>query len=231
MRSKATTADRVMMALAGLALLGGCASQEPRLESLETTAGPTAAATQPGEVAGRSAMVWRAPNLDPDWRPYTRVLLDPVEIYRGPDAAFGGADAQQQQQIAEYVWREYRRAIEPYAASAPGPGVVRLKIMLAGLENNVPVAATATRVVPVGLAVNLGRAAMGQPGTFTGGVVLAGQMVDAQTDQPLVTAVQKCYPPMLNVKATLSSREAQEAAIRDAAEAFRRRLIEIKGGE
>jgi hypothetical protein len=230
MQSQAMIAKRVMMMFAGLALLGGCAAQAPRLENLEATAGPTAAALQPGDVAGRSAMVWRAPHLDPEWRSYTHVLLDPVEIYRGPDADFGGADAQQQQQIADVVSREYSRVIAPFAASAPGPGVVRLRIMLAGLENNVPVAATASRVVPVALAMNLGRAAMGQPGTFTGGVLLAGQLIDAQTNEPLVTAVQRCYPPILNMKATFSSREAQEVAIRDAAEDFRRRLVEIKSG-
>ena len=229
MQSKATT-TWVMMALAGLALLGGCASQAPRSQGLDTTLGPTAAAMQPGEVTGRNAIVWRAPDLDPDWRAYTRVLLDPVETYRGPDADFGGADAQQQQQLADYVWREYVRAIGPYAASAPGPGVVRLKLMLVGLENNVPVAATASRVVPVGLAVNLGKAVMGQPGTFTGSVVLAGQMIDTQTNQPLLTAVQKCYPPVLNIRATFSSREAQEAAIRDAATDFGRRINELRRG-
>jgi hypothetical protein len=230
MRSRATTAERVMMALAGLALLGGCASQPPRSEGVNTAPGPTAAAMQPGDVAGREAMVWRAPDLDPEWRGYTRVLLDPIEIYRGSDADFGGADAQQQQQLADYLWREYQRAIGTHAATAPGPGVVRLKLTLVGLENNVPVAATVSRVLPAGLVVNLGKAATGQPGTFTGGVTIAGQMSDAQTNQPLVTALQKCYPPVLSVRATFSSREAQEAAIRDAAADFKRRVDEIRSG-
>jgi hypothetical protein len=230
MQSRATTTERVMTAIAGLALLVGCTSQAALPEGVDTALGPTAAAMQPGELAGRSAMVWRAPTVDPEWRPYSRVLLDPVEIYRGDDADFGGADALRQQQLADHLWREYAQAIGPHAASTPGPGVLRLRLMLVGLENNVPVAATLSRVVPAGLAINLGKAAMGQSGTFTGGVTIAGQLSDSMTNEALVTAVQRCYPPVLNVKATLSSREAQEAAIRDAAADFARRIAEVRRG-
>ena len=227
-QSGRTTASRTAMVGAAVALLGACASQEPpQLSGLEGTSGPSMA-MEKGEVAGRTALVWRAPNAD--MRRYTRVIIDPVDVYRGADADYGGADVQQQQQLADYMRGEFSRAIGRWAAVAPGPGVARLKLTLAGLENNTPVVAPVSRVAPAGLVLNLGKQVMDQPGSFTGGVTIAGQLSDSVTDQPLVTFVQKRYPEAMNISATFSSRDAQEAAIRQAAEAFKARLEELQAG-
>lgn len=185
-------------------------------------------AMEKGELTGRTALVWRAPNLDV--RRYTRVIIEPVEVYRGADADFGGADVQQQQQLADYMRGEFSRTLGQRVAFAPGPGVARLKLTLAGLENNTPVVAPVSRVAPAGLVINLGKQVMNQPGSFSGGVTIAGQVLDSTTDQPLITFVQKRYPEAMNVVATLSSRDAQEAAIRQAAEAFKNRLDELQAG-
>jgi hypothetical protein len=213
-------------AVAGLVLLGGCASEPEQPQNFASTAGPTAAEMQQGDVAGRTALVWRAPNAD--LKRYTRVIIDPVGIYQGPDANFGGADEAQLRELATYTQQEFTRAAGSRLARNPGPGVARVKLMLAGLENNTPVVAPVSRVAPAGLVMNLGKQALDQPGSFSGGVTIAGQVIDAQTNQPLVTFVQKRYPDAMNVVATFTSRGAQEAAIRQAAEAFKGRFEEIQ---
>ena len=57
---------------------------------------------------------------------------------------------------------------------------------------------------------------------------MAAQIVDSQTNGPLVTVVQKAYPNAMNIPATFTSRDAQEAAITQAAEGFRKRLDEMQ---
>jgi hypothetical protein len=224
LRSRTKT---IGVAVAGLVLLGGCASQEaPQLQSYEPTSGSSGEQMQSGEMGARPALVWRSPSAD--LRRYTRVIIDPVEIYHGPDANFGGADEQELRRLADYMRTEFIRAAGPQATNMPGPGVVRVTLTLAGLENNTPVVAPVSRVMPVGLVTNLAKQAMDQPGSFTGGVTIAGHVTDAQTNQTIVTFVQKRYPDAMNVMATFTSRDAHQAAIRQAAEAFRNRLDEIQ---
>jgi hypothetical protein len=216
--------DRIRIALAlALLLAAGCTSTEP--PNLQSVASP--ASMQSTELAGRASLVWRANNLDP--KKYTRFIVEPVEVYRGPDANFAGATEADLNHLADYMQREFSRALrDRYAiASAPGPTTARVKLILAGVENSVPGVASVTRTLPAGLTMNMASSAMGQPGSFTGSVTIAGQFLDSVTNAPLLSFVQKRYPTALDLVATVSSREAHQAAITQAAEAFRKRLDEV----
>jgi hypothetical protein len=206
-------------------LAAGCTSTEaPKLQAVASPA-----PMQPADLAGRAALVWRANNLDV--KKYKRFIIEPVEIYRGPDADFAATSDADLNQLAEYMRREFTRAVrERYTVtSTPGPDTARVKLILAGLENNVPGAASVTRMLPAGLAMNIANSAMGQPGSFTGSVTIAGQFSDSLSNAPLLSFVQKRYPDALDVVATVSSREAHQAAITQAADAFRKRLDEVQG--
>jgi hypothetical protein len=204
-------------------LLGACTSTEP----VQLQAMSTPAAMETGEVAGRTALVWRA--NDVDFRRYTRFIVEPVEIYRGPDANFSGASEDEVRQLANFTRREVIRALgERYpVVNAAGPDTARVKLIIAGLENNVPGAASVTRVLPAGLAMNIANSALGQPGSFTGSVTIGGQFFDSTTGAPLLSFVQKRYPDALDIAATLTSEDAQKAALTQAADAFRKRLDEL----
>jgi hypothetical protein len=215
--------DRIQIAPAVVLLLAaGCASTEPNLQSVASPA-----PMQSTELAGRASLMWRANNLDP--KKYTRFIIEPVEVYRGPDVDFAGATEGDLNHLADYMQREFSRALrERYAiALVPGPTTARVKLILAGVENSVPGVASVTRTLPAGLATNMANSAMGQPGSFTGSVTIAGQVFDSATNAPLLSFVQKRYPSALDLVGTVSSREAHQAAITQAADAFRKRLDEI----
>jgi hypothetical protein len=213
---------RLAPALALLAATACTSTEAPKLQAVSTPA-----PMQSSELAGRAALVWRAPNLDP--KKYTSFIIEPVEVYRGPDAAFSGATDADLKQLTDHMQREFTRALrDRYAiTSAPGPSTARVKLILAGLENNVPGVASVTRMLPAGLAMNMANSAMGQPGSFTGSVTIGGQIFDSASNAPLLSFVQKRYPNALDVVATVSSREAHQAAITQAADAFRKRLDEV----
>jgi len=120
---------------------------------------------------------------------------------------------------------EFIRALgNRYVTQTPGPGVARVKLVLAGLDDNVPVVSTVTRLAPAGLVMNTFNQAAGQPGSFTGSTTIAGSILDSQSNALLMSFVQKRSPDALDIGATLSSRDAQQAAISQGAEAFRKRL-------
>src|SRR5687768_12801173 len=137
------------MLASALILLGACASGTPQTGT-ELTRGT---GVQPSaDVAGRAGLAYRAPHVN--LRKYSRVLVEPVQIYRGADAEFGGATEQQKQAMADFMRQEAIRTLGPRVATTPGPDVARLRLTLAGLEGNTPVAATASRIIPLGLVVN-----------------------------------------------------------------------------
>ena len=218
------TVSRGWLGIAPAILLSACASGEP--PKLEGMAGSQPMAQE--TIGGRPTLVYRAANAD--LRKYNRFVIDPVEIYQGADADFGGATEQDKQQMAQFMRSEFVRALGSRVASMPGPDVARLHLILGGLENNVPGVATVSRVAPAGLVMNVINSASDRPGSFSGSTTIAGELRDSQTNALLVSFVQKRYPDAMNIGATLSSTDAQKAAISDAADAFRKRVDQVQSG-
>ena len=210
--------------LASAAFLGACSSNEP--PPVETQATRSVPMSEQSDVAGRVGMVYRAPNVNA--KQYTRFIVDPVQIYRAADANFGDATEQQKQDMARFMQSELVRTLGPRVTTTPGPNVARIKMTLAGLEGNTPVAATASRILPVGLVANVVQSARGEPGSFTGSVTYSAEVVDSMSGTPIVVAVQKRSPDAMDIGATFSSADAQKAAITSVAEAFRKKVDEIQ---
>lgn len=209
--------------LASAAFLGACSTEEP---TVRTTATRDVPMTESSNVAGRTGMIYRAPNVN--MAQYTKFIVDPVQIYRGADADYGGATEQQIQQMAAFMRSEVVRTLGTRVTNTPGPGVARIKLTLAGLEGNVPVAATASRILPVGLVANVVQSARDEPGSFTGSVTYVAEVLDAQTNQRLIAGAQKRSPDAMDIGATFSSEDAQKAAITSLAEGVRKRVDDIQ---
>ena len=214
------------MLASALILLGACTSETPQVGSELTRGAPPL--EQSGDVAGRAGLAYRTPDVD--LRKYSRIIVVPVQIYRGTDAAFGDTTEQQKQAMAIFMQQEAIRALGPRATTTPGPDVVRLHLTLAGLEGNTPVAATASRIIPVGLVVNLASHVRGAAGTFTGSLTYAAELIDSQTNDTISVFIQKRAPDALDYGATLSSEAAQRRAFAASAEQLRRRVEEIHSG-
>lgn len=212
-------------------LLGACVPKTTQLEGYEGASTPPGAQMAQGEAAGAPAMVYRAPNAD--LTKYTKFWFPPTQIYSGPDASFDGASEQDKQKIADYMHAEFVKVIgEKYAVvNAPGPGVAKVQLTLGGLKNNVPVVSPVAHLAPVGLAVNLVKQVADKPAIATGYVTIAVQVSDSQSNETLVSVIQNRAPDAMDIPASFSSTDAQEAAIDQAANAMLKRInaIQAKG--
>ncbi len=165
------------------------------------------------------AVVWRKPGLDA--ARYTRFIVSPVKMYEGPDSDYGRASPADRQAMAQFMRQEYQRALGQRfrVTSTPGPNTARLDLTLAGLSGNVPVAATAASVLPLGVTRNL--LAGGQSPMLSGSVTYKGELYDAQTGELLAAFVTSKTPGALDLGATISDQAAQQAAITESAQDFR----------
>jgi hypothetical protein len=80
---------------------------------------------------------------------YRRFILDPPRVFRGEGSGYGSLSETEIQEIARMFVEETP------VVTQPGPEVARLRFTLIAVSETVPYVSTATRVIPIGAAINL----------------------------------------------------------------------------
>ncbi len=147
-------------------------------------------------------------------------------MFRGEGSGYGGLSDAEVHQIAEMFVEETRVALGTAypVVTRPGPGVARLRFTLIAVSETVPYVATATRVIPIGAAINLLKGSAGGSGTLTGSVTYGIEAYDAQSGELVAAAVRELTPGAFDLGATLGTEETARAVARDAAARLRARL-------
>lgn len=212
-----------------LLLLAGCAAQTQEVQKAPAAfAGSTSlrpSAEEPG------AWTYIAPGAR--LSAYRRFILDPPRVFRGEGAAYGDLPEAEIQEIAQMFVDETRAALgSAYpVVTQPGPGVARLRFTLIGVSKTVPYVSTATRVIPIGAAINLLKGGAGGSGTLTGSVTYGIEAFDSQTGELLAAAVRELTPGAFDIGATLGTMDTARAVARDAAAKLRARLDALQQGK
>lgn len=215
-----------LIGVLSLVALAGCTSPQSaeKPTSLPESARLREDPSQPG------AWVYRVPNVD--FRKYTRYIVDPVQVYRGPDADFGGLSDAQVNELAQLMTSESRRALSSgdMLASRPGSNTARIVMKVVRVDPTTPGAATVSRILPVGAVANVVQGAEGGGGTFTGAAVLSAEFYDSRTSKLLGAAVRRYHPAMFNIQATLSTMDTARAAVQQAAQDLKASLQRVQAG-
>jgi len=155
-----------------------------------------------------------------DLKKYNAFIIDPVDIYTGPDAQFGDVSPDDQKAIADFTNKEFVRVLgKGYKiVHAPGPHVMRIHLTLAGIEKTTPALATVTHVLPAGIVMNSVKSASGQGGSFMGSVVLAGDFYDSTTNQLVASMVTRQGPNAMDLTTVVSELDAAKAGVTQSAE-------------
>ncbi|MEX4005582.1 DUF3313 family protein, partial [Paraburkholderia sp. EG285A] len=71
-----------------------------------------------------------------NWQAYSRVMVDPATVYNGADNQFGEMSDADRATLATYLQKSFTQKLETRFASAaqPGPGTLRVKLILTGAE-------------------------------------------------------------------------------------------------
>lgn len=206
-----------LAAVALCAALVGCASVRPVAYSGVASSAELASNPQKG-----SAHFPYRYSTSVDWGTYSRIILDPVVIYRDADNQFGKMSEADKAALASYMHDEFAEKLKTRFAlvNNVAPGTMRVRLTLTGAATNTPVLSTLTRFDLSGGLYNGVQAVRGREGAFTGSVIYAVEIYDATDDRLLGAFVSKQYPNPYNLAAGMGSLAAAKAGIRKGADAL-----------
>jgi hypothetical protein len=203
---------RLAICCGGL-VLAGCASHTPK------TTGGLDLPLQPSQFPG--TLVYRAPDVQSG--KYKAIFVDNADIYRAADADFGGASEEDKARLAEKLSTEFKSALTKHKytlVSQSGPAVVRLHLILAGIKESKPVAATVLRLTPLGLGASAAKTVTGGSSALIGSVTVSGELLDAESGQALAGFVATESPIALDLTSGLGKLRAAELGIERGSEDF-----------
>jgi len=156
-----------------------------------------------------------------DWRSYNRMIIDPIVIYRGPDAQFDGMSEEDKAELAHAMTVAFVEKLKTRftLTDNPAPGTLRLRLTLTGASTSTPVLSTLSRAMGFGVVHGV-QALRGSEGALTGSVLYAVEIYDAPTNRLLDAFVSKQYPGAMNVGATFGSLAAAETGLEKGADAL-----------
>ena len=200
---------------ATLLTLAGCATTRPMpYQGIESSS-----YLRPNEDAhrGHQPYVYQTPV---EWSRYRSFVLDPVDIYRGPDQQFEKVSEQDKQALAGYMQEQFQaRLRERYAqVFEPRRDTLRIRITLTGARASTAFISTFTKMDIGGAPYNAVQAMRGREGLFTGSVSYAVEVYDASSQRLLKAYVDKQYPNAMNMKATFGAMSAARTGIQKGAD-------------
>lgn len=206
---------RLPAAMALCALLAACGTADPVAYS--GIASSAQLAPNPGDRTGRIPFRYSTPV---NWRSYSRVIIEPVAIYRGADHQFGEMTEGEKMELARYVQTRFAQALGQRfgLTTDPRPGTLRIRLTLTGAATNTPLLSTLTRFDLSGGIYNGVQAIRGGEGIFTGSVSYAVEIHDAAADRLLEAFVTKQYPNAYNIPASMGALAAARTGIEKGAE-------------
>lgn len=222
-----TRATRLLALAAVLGLCAACTSQtennRPAPPAIVPGAALTPAAGEPG--------AWTYLDPQADLASYNAFILDEPQVLHEAGSSYGRLTPAEIQAVAQMFVDETRQALAPdyRIVTTPAAGVVRLRYYLIGVSETVPYVSTATRIIPIGTAINLIKSGAGGSGTLTGSVTYGIVALDSRSGRTLAAAVRTMTPGAFDLSSTLGTMDTARAVARDAALKLRGRIDEIKG--
>ncbi|CAN7788746.1 hypothetical protein EOS_17170 [Caballeronia mineralivorans PML1(12)] len=205
--------------LCGIAFfsLVGCAGVQP----VPYSGIPSSSYLKPNAQDDSSRVPYRY-STAVNWRSYSNVMVDPVEIYDGKDSQFGNLSDEDKAALAEYLRTTFMKKLgtmfEPTVKAAPG--TLRVKLILTGAESTKLVAGQVTHFDIFGNIYNGVQAVRGEKSAFGGSVSYVVEIYDASNNKLLNAYLTRQYPNAMNITASFGSLGAAKVGVDKGADAL-----------
>jgi hypothetical protein len=174
---------------------------------------------------------WTYRNPNASLGKYQRFIIQPTAVHTDPTAQWGKTTPEEKQQYAGFLTAALQKEVGSgyQIVDKPGPDVAVLKLTLLGVSQTVPLLATASRLSPMGFAVNGIQSLRGKKGSMTGSAQVALEVSDSSSGELLFAAVRKRAPVALDIQSTLTTQKTVEAIADDLAKAIRKGIDQAHG--
>jgi hypothetical protein len=184
----------------------------------------------------KGAMVYRKAGVD--LKPYTKIMIDPIEIWVADDSKYKGIKPDDVKILADTFRQAFVDALEPVypVVDKPGPDVLGLRLAI----TNVYMTKKKRGLLgytPVGLVVSTAAKAIGENMSLQGAVIEA-ELLDSQTNerlgaimdqQPKTDKEKSSFGKLSAVQKGATSWVEIEDALKFYAKRFRSRMDEVHG--
>lgn len=138
-------------------------------------------------------MLYRYINPKANWPSYSKIMLDPVLIWRRAELRQEGAPIEDLQRVANNFYFILKRELSKdyEMVQEPGPRTIRLQVALTDVESSWAAVDTVTSIIPIGIGISLGHEFITGKPAFVGEVSAEFKATDARTGQVLAAGVDR----------------------------------------
>lgn len=176
-----------------------------------------------------SLLIYKNPQAD--WKKYTKVILDPVNIWVGQDSQLKGVDPEDRQRLADLFYVKLHESLQKdyEMVKSPGPDVMHIQAAITESEGSNPVLDTVSSIVPQLRVLTGAKGLVTGVSGFTGSASVEMKVTDS-VDKTLLAAAVDRRGGTKNLRGLTNSWNDVEESFRYWAEKVRWRACLLKGG-
>ncbi len=142
---------------------------------------------------GDSEALLRYVNPIADWKHYTKVLIDPIQLWMGEGSSLRHIPREDRIRLTSLLRGKLQNALlaDYRVVREPGPHVMRLSVALTEAEASNIVLDTISSVLPTGYVISGTKTLATGTGTFVGSASVEAKMTDSELGTLLAAAVDR----------------------------------------
>ncbi len=127
------------------------------------------------------------------FKSYTKILLEPVQVWRGEKSSAKDIDMEDANHLSQYLWSRVDEELrKDYTmVQQPGPGVIKIRIGITEAGKGIPVLDNLTAMHPGSLIVSKGKKTLSGTESFVGKASIEMEATDSQTGELLAAGVDR----------------------------------------
>ena len=127
------------------------------------------------------------------FKSYDKVLLEPVQVWRGEKSDAKDMDKEDTQYLSQYLWSRLDEELrKDYTMTkTPGPGVMRVRVGITEAGKGIPLLDNLTAAYPTTLLMSKGKKALFGTESFVGKASIEVEATDSQTGELLGAGVDR----------------------------------------
>jgi len=124
---------------------------------------------------------------------YTKVWLDPVQVWRGEKSDAKDLDKEDAKHVSHYLWSRLEEEIgkDYIMTQHTGPDVMRIRVGVTEAGKGVPVLDNITAAYPAALLLSKGKKYLGGTESFVGKASIEIEVTDSQSGDLIAEAVDR----------------------------------------